>query len=163
MHSIGSFVIWLGAGLMILETVLALKDHNEDLHQTIAGWREQYFAVPETNFDMRIPNPNVSKEEQDELLDKCVIRVKELGEAEGGQERKSYDVGPDPADLEVEWPTLKMEFYDLEQNPDYNWWFCVRPSGNETVITNESSAPSTVASTSTSASDKRLSSLRKEP
>jgi len=118
------------AGLMILEQVLSLREQNRDLHESIGAWRRKYFAVPETNFDMRRPDPTISRRKQDELLDKRVKAVKKYGEEHGGEPVTSYDAAPDPAHVEVAWPSLKLEFED----EGFHWWLCVRPSGNEPLL-----------------------------
>jgi len=118
------------AGLMILEQVLSLREQNRGLHERIAGWRRKYAAIPETNFDMRRPDPTIDKAKQDALLDGCVRAVEKYGEERGGRPVRVYDVVPDPAHPEVAWPSLKLEFEDH----GYDWWLCVRPSGNEPLL-----------------------------
>jgi len=116
------------AGLMILEQVLSLRAQNRGLHERIAAWRRRYFAIPETNFDMRRPDPTIDKAKQDALLDGCVRAVEKYGNERGGKRIEVYDVVPDPAHPEVAWPSLKLEFED----DGYDWWLCV--SGNEPLL-----------------------------
>lgn len=118
------------AGLMIVERVIAFREQGQDLHETISGWRERYFAVPETNFDMRIPDPQIPEDRQQELLDECVRKVRKRGEELGGQVRTDYDAAPQSTGTKIGLPTLKMEF----GGPELEWWFCVRPSGNEPLL-----------------------------
>jgi phosphomannomutase len=118
------------AGLMIIEQVLRLKEQGRQLHESIREWRETYFAIPETNFDMRLPDPSISEAEQQELLDKAVGAAQQYGTKLGGKPVERYDAAPDPPGTEVRWPSLKMTFEDN----GYDWWFCVRPSGNEPLL-----------------------------
>lgn len=118
------------AGLMILERVLGLREQNRGLDERIAEWRRNYFAIPETNFDMRRPDPTIAKAKQDALLDGCVRAVEEHGKKRGGKPVEVYDAAPDPAHPEIAWPSLKLEFED----DGYDWWLCVRPSGNEPLL-----------------------------
>lgn len=118
------------AGLMIIEHLLALRGRNLDLYNGICEWRKKYFAVPETNFDMRLPDPTISKPKQDELLEACVKAVQQHGTERAGKPVTSYDAAPDPPGTDVKWPSVKLEFED----DGYDWWLCVRPSGNEPLL-----------------------------
>ncbi len=118
------------AGLMIVEHLLSLREQNRDLHDDISGWREKYFAIPETNFDMRRPDPTISEDRQQALLDQCVKDVQQYAAERNGVPVTRYDAATDPPGPEVKWPSLKLHF----EEDAYSWWLCVRPSGNEPLL-----------------------------
>ncbi len=115
------------AALMLVEAAMAAKEAKSSLHAKVAEWRMRYFAPPETNFNIRLPkrNRDISEAEERGLMQECVERVRT---AYAGRARAVTEYAPgDPVKPANKVDTLKME---LAENFG-NWWFCVRPSGNE--------------------------------
>jgi phosphomannomutase len=118
----------MSVALMLIEATLDLGPRG--LQDRLDAWRKKYFTSDEVNFDVRKPQANRKMPEPDQrkLMQQLVERVR-MRFGGNGTIVTEYAPG-DPIKPSNGVDILKIEGKETA----YDWWICVRPSGNEPIL-----------------------------
>lgn len=110
------------AALIVVMAAQREKAAGRNLSDRVAGWRARYHMRPEVNF--RFDGPGGARREMQAAVSRVSDRYAGLG-----RQRRDFAPG-DPIEPYAGVDTLFLSF----DEPFGEWWFCLRPSGNEPLL-----------------------------